>query len=646
MHMSTPSHSLGLREAIRRTSARPAGSRSWCTDCSSSRRSLDLRTRIRLLGRCSMRFANSLRRKHSVVAASLALLCAAPLCVAVGASRGAGATRAESKLAVGYVTAVMRQSVAVGKRRLEPEGVPYGDDRVFPLHAGDRLRATSHGRVWFDVRRGNKGAYCSMRPRRGLSSVRVAPSASVLLNFDAGRLQCSTTRSGGKKTIRVGPVTVETVDPVVGIVVEKRRVVVRIRRGSAVVTGRTGKGVVVGFNGSATPRYAQQVVVPRGGAARPATTVRLNSEDRMAFTRLGSRLPPARIPLAPPATKLLQRPPNPSNADVTFAFKSAAARIVFFSCALDSGPFRVCSSPYRYSGLKAGAHTFLVKATDGAGFTGPPSSYSWTVIRSAPPGIAFASNRAGEFDVFVIHPDGSGLTRLTTAKALDDDPEWSLDGARIVFHSERDRNSEIYVMNADGSKQIRLTVNPATDRNPTWSPDGTKIAFESYRDDAKTREIYVMNADGSGQTRLTANSVQDFDPAWSPDGARIAFASERDGNREIYVMNADGSKQTRLTTTAAAEFNPEWSPSGRRLAFHSDRDGNYEIYAMNTDGTGQTRLTASAGHDFNPTWSPDGRQIAFQSNRDGNWEIYVMDNDGRRQRNLTNNVAVDQVPDW
>ena len=320
-----------------------------------------------------MLFASSRRRKHAVVAGSLALLWVAPLSVAVGAPRGASATGADSKLPVGYVSAVMKQSVAVGKRHLEPDGVPYGDDHVFPLHAGDRLRATSHGRVWFDVRRGNKGAYCSMRPRRGLSSVRVAPSASVLLNFSAGRLQCSTTRSGGKKTIRVGPVAVETVDPVFGIVVQDRQVVVRIRRGSAIVTGSKGKGVVVGFNGSAAPRYAQQVVVPRGGVARPSTTVKLNSDERVAFTRLGSRLPPARIPLAPPATELLQHPPNPSKADVTFAFKATRARMVFFSCALDGRPFRVCSSPYRYSGLEAGAHTFLVKATDGAGFTGPPS---------------------------------------------------------------------------------------------------------------------------------------------------------------------------------------------------------------------------------------------------------------------------------
>jgi hypothetical protein len=41
---------------------------------------------------------------------------------------------------------------------------------------------------------------------------------------------------------------------------------------------------------------------------------------------------------------------------------------------------------------------------------------------------------------------------------------------KIAFASDRDGNHEIYVMNADGSKQKRLTNNPARDRWPCWSP--------------------------------------------------------------------------------------------------------------------------------------------------------------------------------
>ena len=40
--------------------------------------------------------------------------------------------------------------------------------------------------------------------------------------------------------------------------------------------------------------------------------------------------------------------------------------------------------------------------------------------------------------------------------------------AQIAFASDRDGNREIYVMDADGKNQRRLTKNPAADLFPDW----------------------------------------------------------------------------------------------------------------------------------------------------------------------------------
>ena len=261
--------------------------------------------------------------------------------------------------------------------------------------------------------------------------------------------------------------------------------------------------------------------------------------------------------------------------------------------------------------------------------------------------IAFSSNRDGDWDIYVMNADGSGVTRLTDHPGSNLSPDWSPDGGQIAFTSDRDGDWDIYVMNADGSGVTQLTDNADDDRNPDWSPDGRRIAFSSGPPDGNL-DIYVMNADGSGVTRLTDHPGLHQFPDWSPDGGHIAFTSVRQDDEDwnIYVMNADGSGVMRLTNHPELDRNPAWSPDGRRIAFTSDRDGDWDIYVMNADGSGLTRLTDNAELDRWPAWSPDGRRIAFTSDRDGDWDIYVMNADGSGVTRLVDHPEWDAEPAW
>lgn len=272
--------------------------------------------------------------------------------------------------------------------------------------------------------------------------------------------------------------------------------------------------------------------------------------------------------------------------------------------------------------------------------------------------IAFASDRDGNFEIYVISADGGGLTRITDNAADDLSPVWSADGNRLAFVSYRDGNAEIYAINSDGSNLARLTNNPADDLDPAWSPDGARIAFTSGR--GNTDEIYVMNADGGSPVNLSNNTEgDDVQPAWSPTGTSLAFASNRDENYEIYVMNADGGNQRNLTNNPATDSNPTWSPM--RITFQSDRDSppnepetNFEIYSINgANGSGLTRLTNNAddpatavneSFDVTPSRSfESGAMIAFASTRDGDFEIYTSSADGSAPEQLTDNEEANDI---
>jgi TolB protein len=263
--------------------------------------------------------------------------------------------------------------------------------------------------------------------------------------------------------------------------------------------------------------------------------------------------------------------------------------------------------------------------------------------------IAFASDRDGDVEVYVMNPDGSDQTRLTSNPGADTYPGWSADGTRIVFHSNRDGNQEIYAMNADGSGQTRLTSDPSDDTFPAWSPDGRRIVFTSARDRANGvgSQIYVMNADGSGQTRLATPDVLDWQPSWSPDGSRIAFAST-DTQSDISVINPDGSGLTKVSNDPDIDLFPNWSPDGRRIAYSTTNSQNSssQIAVINADGTGRAVLTSGSGFDSGPVWSPDGTKIAYSSTRDGPTDIYVMNADGSGQTRVTSGPGNNGSSSW
>jgi Tol biopolymer transport system component len=276
---------------------------------------------------------------------------------------------------------------------------------------------------------------------------------------------------------------------------------------------------------------------------------------------------------------------------------------------------------------------------------------------AAGPGqLAFMTLRNfGQWDLYVMNPNGTAVAQLTPGLADDVWPTWSPNGQRLVFYSNRSTflgdtapDWNIWVMNADGSgSATQLTSDPADEIQPSWSPDGGSIAFATNRDSGDY-EIYVMDALGASATRLTTTTGEDAQPAWSPDGTTIAFATTRDAPTdslpEIYVMSAsDGSGATNLSNTpTASDILPAWSPDGTKIAFASDRSGQLQIWVMKANGDSAKQLTNGAAPAEFPSWSPDGTRIAYDS--DGH--IWIMYADGGEPTRITNKLYADVAPRW
>jgi Tol biopolymer transport system component len=113
-------------------------------------------------------------------------------------------------------------------------------------------------------------------------------------------------------------------------------------------------------------------------------------------------------------------------------------------------------------------------------------------------------------------------------EGYDNLPDWSPDGRRIVFTRKReDGNFDIYTIHPDGTGLFRATTHPSSDGHAVWTADGRIMwtgSQHGFRDEAalydqtfqQYGQIYIMNADGSGKRMLTDSKWEDSMPLYLP----------------------------------------------------------------------------------------------------------------------------------
>ncbi|HMG37071.1 MAG TPA: biopolymer transporter TolR [Blastocatellia bacterium] len=168
--------------------------------------------------------------------------------------------------------------------------------------------------------------------------------------------------------------------------------------------------------------------------------------------------------------------------------------------------------------------------------SGPSYLHGWS-----PDGrfLVYTGERNGEFDIYKIKVDGGDEVRLTSARGLDDGPEFTPDGRYIYFNSTRSGNMQIWRMKPDGSSQEQVTSDEFNNWFPHISPDGKWIVFLSFLSDVRAddhpfyKQVYLRLMPAAGGIAKTIAYVYGGQgtinvPSWSPDSRRIAFVSNSD----------------------------------------------------------------------------------------------------------------------
>ncbi len=213
--------------------------------------------------------------------------------------------------------------------------------------------------------------------------------------------------------------------------------------------------------------------------------------------------------------------------------------------------------------------------------------------------VAFASNRGGNWDLYVLELATGITAQLTNDAAYDGSPSWS-DNGWLAYTHDHDGNLEVAIRPLDGSVEpIYVSLSPARDHSPAWRPGAQQLAFISDR--SGVAALWLLNLDQEGDGRfaqLAQASGAQAAPAWSPDGRWLAWA-EQDSNG---VWNLYVSDLLSAPRYVGAGQQPRWSPAGDVLLAEVSNQGESYLTAYTLDGQLALAPQALPGNLHGATW--------------------------------------------
>lgn len=135
--------------------------------------------------------------------------------------------------------------------------------------------------------------------------------------------------------------------------------------------------------------------------------------------------------------------------------------------------------------------------------------------------VVISSARSGHPMIYTVNMATKVANQLTFAGQYNASPAWSPKGDKIIFAAQRtgEGNFDLYLIDPDGNNLARVTNGERSGRrvnseNASWAPTGRHIAFAS--NDGGSYGVYIMTLDGRFKRKISPPDKECKTPAWGP----------------------------------------------------------------------------------------------------------------------------------
>jgi len=218
-------------------------------------------------------------------------------------------------------------------------------------------------------------------------------------------------------------------------------------------------------------------------------------------------------------------------------------------------------------------------------------------------------------DICIVHPDGSGLKKITKSGDFCGSPKW-MDTSHVLAYcmtaeqtlanrrATPDSGNDTRLVSIDTATGASTEINagPGVKINPSPLP-GNQIGY--IRKDTDQPGIYYSSGKRGPAGPIRAAS-------WSPDGVRVVFHKRLTAPPPTMRRTFSRNPNYELSLTAGL---PSFSPSGKQFVTNSSpaakpRGSSLSVTTLET-GRSQIVFQDPSRNVLAGQWSPDGRRIIF-----------------------------------